>query len=58
MDTSYTSGFINYNSLDPDTNTVKWDRLKDVEIWNFEMEKSIYEALEAWNVTTENWSRN
>ena len=49
---------LGYNGYDQRTKTLKWDRVKNIDIKRVEMAQSTKECLEAWNMNTNKWLKN
>ncbi|SCU84159.1 LAMI_0C06480g1_1 [Lachancea mirantina] len=46
---------LGYNGYDSKTHQIKWDRVRNIDIWRFEMASNTFEGLEAWNMNTNKW---
>ncbi|SCW00624.1 LAFE_0C08328g1_1 [Lachancea fermentati] len=46
---------LGYNGYDAKTGQIKWDRVRNIDIWRFEMASNTHEGLEAWNMNTNKW---
>lgn len=46
---------LGYNGYDPKTKKIKWDRVRNIDIWSFETASNTHESLEAWNMNTNKW---
>lgn len=49
---------LGYNGYDPKTKKIKWDRVRNIDIYNVEMAQSTRDCLEAWNMNTNKWLKN
>ncbi|QLL35039.1 hypothetical protein HG536_0H04150 [Torulaspora globosa] len=49
---------LGYNGYDPKTQTIKWNRVQNIDIYSVEMAQSTREMLEAWNMNTNKWLKN
>lgn len=49
---------LGYNGFDKKTQTIKWNRVQNIDIWHVEMAQSTRELLEAWNMNTNKWLKN
>ncbi|KAK9453690.1 MBOAT, membrane-bound O-acyltransferase family-domain-containing protein [Dipodascopsis uninucleata] len=45
---------LGYNGKGPD-GKLKWDRVKNIDIWRFETGQNIHVLLESWNMNTNKW---
>lgn len=46
---------LGYNGYDPKTQKIRWDRVRNIDIWTVETAQSTREMLEAWNMNTNKW---
>ncbi|KAM3161106.1 Acyltransferase for lyso-phosphatidylethanolamine [Lachancea thermotolerans] len=46
---------LGYNGYDPKTKKIRWDRVRNIDIWKFETASNTHEGLEAWNMNTNKW---
>ncbi|CEP64216.1 lysophospholipid acyltransferase LALA0_S10e05160g [Lachancea lanzarotensis] len=49
---------LGYNGYDPLTKQIKWDRVRNIDIWKFETASNTHEGLEAWNMNTNKWLKH
>lgn len=49
---------LGYNGYDSKTQTIKWNRVQNIDIYTVEMAQSTRELLEAWNMNTNKWLKN
>ncbi|QLG74367.1 hypothetical protein HG535_0G02510 [Zygotorulaspora mrakii] len=49
---------LGYNGYDSKTQTIKWNRVQNIDIWHVEMAQSTRETFEAWNMNTNKWLKN
>lgn len=46
---------LGYNGYDPKTQKIRWDRVRNIDIWTVETAQNTREMLEAWNMNTNKW---
>ncbi|CCF59282.1 hypothetical protein KAFR_0G02490 [Kazachstania africana CBS 2517] len=46
---------LGYNGSDVKTGKIKWDRVRNIDIWAVEFAESTRDCLEAWNMNTNRW---
>lgn len=49
---------IGYNGYDSTTDSFKWDRVQNIDVWAFETGQNVHTLLEAWNMNTNKWLKN
>lgn len=49
---------LGYNGFDAKTQTIKWNRVQNIDIKAFEMAQNTHESLEAWNMNTNKWLKH
>ncbi|SCU90586.1 LADA_0F05116g1_1 [Lachancea dasiensis] len=49
---------LGYNGYDPKTKQIRWDRVRNINIWKFETASNTHGSLEAWNMNTNKWLKN
>jgi len=49
---------LNYNGLEEDGETPKWDRLKNVDFFGIEFAQNISMINSSWNITVTRWLKN
>ncbi|KAI9660297.1 MAG: Lysophospholipid acyltransferase 1 [Trizodia sp. TS-e1964] len=49
---------LGYNGLDPQSGTVRWNRLQNVDPWRIETAQNSRAYLEGWNQNTNYWLRS
>lgn len=49
---------LGYNGYDSKTQTIKWNRVQNIDIWHVEMAQNTHETFEAWNMNTNKWLKN
>ncbi|CAI4800284.1 CFF_collapsed_G0052220.mRNA.1.CDS.1 [Saccharomyces cerevisiae] len=46
---------LGYNGYDSKTQKIRWDRVRNIDIWTVETAQNTREMLEAWNMNTNKW---
>ncbi|SCU85551.1 LANO_0C04610g1_1 [Lachancea nothofagi CBS 11611] len=49
---------LGYNGYDTKTKKIRWDRVRNIDIWKFETASNTHEGLEAWNMNTNKWLKH
>ena len=49
---------LGYNGYDPKSQTIKWNRVQNIDIKGVEFAQNTHDSLEAWNMNTNKWLKN
>ncbi|CDR41219.1 CYFA0S06e04170g1_1 [Cyberlindnera fabianii] len=49
---------LGYNGYDPETKTIRWDRVQNIDIYGVESAQNIHVVLSSWNQNTNKWLKN